>query len=358
MPNPWSGSPAGQLPWLDLFDPSALGVTRIQAMSIPGVARGRGILLSLLADKPLVDFAEFGKRSPAQSSWLYRVPGWQGPWQRMAGTLDDHIFYGESLWGVQRGAAAKGLKPILNAWHVPYDQWEVDAGGRICVMDQDGYMIPADDSEVIYLPAAHEGLLAYAGRTMRGAVELERAWIARAKNPIPALDLHETEEANLTQEERQEIVDDWAKARGDLNGSIASTPHNVEARVLGAVDPDLYIEGRNAVRLDIANFFQMPASVMDASTATASLTYVTREGDINSLDAMTIPYWCRPIEDRLSQDDIVPIGHIVRFAFAAAYTEPPGPIFTDAKQALAVITDPAVQPLVEEATTPDQEVPA
>lgn len=342
--NPWQLGSLNALVWNDLFEHVGL-LTREQALQIPGVARGRSILASLLCDKPLVSYRGSDRLDP-QPLWLYRSPGWQGPFQRMLGILDDHVFYGESLLGVKRGAASSGLKPILEAWHVPYELWEIDPAGRICVADEDGQMMPADEDEVIYIPAAHEGLLQYASRSMRGAIELEQSWIARARNPIPAIDLHETVDTGLEREERQVIVDDWAQARGDVNGAIASTPWNIEARVLGTIDPTLYIEGRNAVRLDLANFFAIPASLMDATTPSASLTYRTTASDQSAVDSMTIPYWARPIEDRLSQDDVVPAGQAVRFAWAQAYTEPPGPIVTGS--GLAPVVDAAAQHVSEQ----------
>lgn len=326
--NPYaSTSFDGHLLWTDLFGETK-SITREQALTIPGVTRGRGILLSLIADAPLLSMSRVGKTASVapdedQPRWLHTSPGWAGPYQRMARSLDDHIFYGHTLWGCVRGTVERGIAPVLRAWHIPIDDWELDPAGRICVLDEDGNMIPADESEVIYIPASHDGLLATASRTMRGAVELETSWISKATNPIPALDLHETEETNLEHDERQEIVDDWAAARRDPNGAIASTPYNIEARVLGTVDPQLFIEGRNAVRLDIANFFQLPAAVLDATTATASLTYTTQDSAESSIGAMSIPYWARPFEDRLGQDDIVPIGRSVRFGFGYQASEPP-----------------------------------
>ncbi len=350
--NPFQLGTLNPLVWNDLFDGYGLTVDRDRAMTIPGVARGRGVILSLIADKPLVDYAEpsttqpRGGRATIQPTWLYRVPGWQGPWRRMALTLDDHIFYEASLWGCRRGAAGAGggLKPILDAWHIPYDAWRVNDGGVIEVIHPEtGQFVKADEDEVIYLPGPSDGLCAHAARTLAGSADLESAWIKRAKNPIPMLDLHETQETNLEHDERQEVVDDWAQARHDPNGAIASTPFNIDARVLGNYEADMFIGARNAARLDIANFLQIPASVMDASTATASLTYTTQEGDQSSLSVMTVPYWCRPIEDRLSQDDVVPRGHIVRFSFAEAYTEPPGPIMLapNVRTAAGVIRDTA-----------------
>jgi hypothetical protein len=329
MPSPWQTGALSPIVWDDVFGLSLPQMSRDQAMTIPGVARGRGILLSLIADKPLIGYRG-SDALETQAPWTYRVPGWQGPWQRMARTLDDHIFYGMSLWGVRRGAASAGLRPILDAWHIHWDDWQIDDAGRICVIDQDGQFIPADEDEVILLPAAHEGLLTYAMRSLSGAVDLERTWIARAKNPVPMVDLHETQESGIDPDEAQALVDDWASARNDPNGAIAYSPFNLEVRALGQYSPDMFIEARNAARLDLAAFFQLPGSLLDATTATASLTYKTQEGDANSLDTLTVPYWARPIEDRLSQDDVVPAGQIVRFGWASAYTEPPGPIITSA----------------------------
>ncbi len=362
--NPWQLGSLNPLVWNDLFGGYLPTVSRLNALTIPGVARGRGIILSLIADKPLVDYHGETRsprgianiRTEEQPNWLYRVPGWQGPWRRMALTLDDHIFYEASLWGCRRGAAGAGggLKPILDAWHIHYDSWRVNDGGVIEVIDPEtGSFTAADADEVIYIPGPSEGLLQMASRTLRGSVELEDAWIKRAKNPIPMLDLHETQETNLEFDERQQVVDAWADARHDPNGAIASTPFNMEARVLGNYESDMFIGARNAARLDLANFFQIPASVMDASTATASLTYVTTEGDQNSMDAMTVPYWVRSVEDRLSQDDVVPVGHTVRFSFGEAYTEPAGPIVTSRDAAAAaLIRDPAVEPATDEQGAP------
>jgi hypothetical protein len=303
-------------------------MTRAQAMTIPGVARGRGIILSLIADKPLVDYRG-GERLDPQPTWLYRAPGWQGPYQRMARTLDDHIFNGVSLWGCTRGAGSGGLRPILEAWHIPWDDWAVDEDtGTILLLDEDAHWNPADDSEVILIPGSSEGLLAMATRTLVGAVELERTWSKRAASAIPMIDLHETIQSGITLEEAQDVVNAWATARASENGGIAYTPYSIEARALGQYSPDMFIEARNSARLDIAAFLQIPGSLLDASTATASLTYVTQEGQASSLDTLTVPYWARPIEDRLSQDDVVVIGQSVRFAWGEAYTEPQGPIVT------------------------------
>jgi phage portal protein BeeE len=97
----------------------------------------------------------------------------------------------------------------------------------------------------------------------------------------------------------------------------------------GQADAVLFIEGRNSSRLDIAAFFNLPGAILDATTATASLTYVTQEGTRTSVYDLTLPYWVRPIESRLSQDDVCAAGQSIRFDFSSLAPNQPGIITED-----------------------------
>jgi hypothetical protein len=303
---------------LSLYDETieANCVTRSQAMSIPGVYRARAILLSLIADKPLQAWTKAGL-SARQASFLYRTPGLLGPWQRMARTLDDLIFYPYSLWLTVRGEEVDGRRDILNAVHCPYDSWRINEAGLIELQDADNQWNVADEDEVILIPGPSEGLIAYASRTLRGSADLESAWVSRAKTPAPLTELHITDDVALDDDEIIATRDDWVAARRASDGAVAVTPSNIEVIDHGQADSSLFIEGRNSSRLDIAAFFNLPGAILDATTATASLTYVTQEGTRTSVYDLSLPYWVRPIEARLSQDDIVPTGQSVRFDFSS-----------------------------------------
>lgn len=317
--SPWVTGELTPMPWFDIFGNAPDLITREQALTVPSVYKARATLLSLIADKPLT--LRRGETTIESQPWLYRTPvGKGGPWQRMTWTLDDLFFYGWSLWQVVRGEPDRaGRRPILDAWRVPWEAWDFDDNGRVTVYDIDSDMfVPVGDDEVILIPGPDGiGLLGYMSRTIRGAVELERSWIKRAANPIPAIDLHETIESSIEPDEAQQVVDDWAKARSGPNGGIAYTPFQIEARALGQMSPDLFIEGRGALRLDVANFFNLPAAVLDGSPSTASLTYSTSEGKFNEVLVYSLPYWARPVEDRLSQDDIVAAGLSIKLDFSA-----------------------------------------
>lgn len=291
---------------------------REHAMTIPGVFRARAVLLSLIADKPLNAWARDAKlEGDAAPKFLGRTPGLLGPWQRMARTLDDLFFYPYSLWITQRGAERNGRRDILNAVHCPYASWRINEVDNIELRNADGGWDEADEDEVILIPGPSEGLVAYAARTLAGAGNLERAWVDRAAFPAPLTELHLTDDTQLDDDEVKQTRDAYVNARRERGGSVTVTPSNVQVIDHGAADAALFIEGRNASRLDIAAFFNLPGAILDATTAQASLTYVTQEGTRTSIYDLSLPYWVRPIESRLSQDDIVPSGQSVRFDFSS-----------------------------------------
>ena len=317
--SPFTDSQLQSVVWSEVFGTPLSIMTRADALTVPAVFKATSLLKSLIADKPLRAYRG-DDLATEQPTFLYRTDGGVSPWLRMASTLDDLVFYGYSLWLVERGAAGQ----ITSAVRCPWERWKLDAAGRILVQQApNAEPSPIDSEQVILIPGPSEGLLTLGSRTLRGALAIEGSWVARAQNPIPQIELHQTEDSGITAAEAKQLVSDWNAARA--SGATAFTPFNVQANALGQVSPDLFTEGRNNNRLDIAQFFNLPASLLDASLSTASLTYSTQEGGRNDLLDYSLPYWLRPIEGRLSQDDIVPASQRVAFDLASLITIPQDP---------------------------------
>ena len=320
--SPWQTGQLQQIIWSDIFGTEAALISRAEAMTIPAVAKARQILVSTIAKFPLVAMDTDGVVSPSHE-WLQSTDGEVSPWHRMAWTIDDLIFYGWSLWGIERDAAGE----IVKADRCPIERWEVDPDGQVRI---DGNV--AEEGSCVLIPGPFEGLLKVGSRTLKGGAKLEASWVGKATNPIPAIELHATTDDPLEQDEVVAMVNTWADARSDVNGAIAFTPHNVQAIAHGSAEPSLLIEGRNFLRIDIGAFLGIPAALMDASLSTASLTYSTQEGQRNEFADFTLPYWIEPIQQRLSLDDIVPAGERIRFDLTDLLTTTPvptGPITED-----------------------------
>jgi hypothetical protein len=315
-----------KLVWSDLFDAAPTVISREEALTLPAVVKARAVLTGQVSRWPLVCRDATGAPVAVQPAWLQRTAGEVSPFHRMVLTVDDLIFMGWSLWGVERDAPSiEGT--IVEAERIAPERWQMTADGEIRVDDE-----PVEEWQVLLIPGPQTGLLDFGARTMRGGIELERSWIKRARNPIPAINLQEVEDGRTTPEEAAETVTAWAKARDDDNGAVAFTPFGIKVEALGEINAQLFVEGRNYFRLDVAAFLNLQGSILDATTATASLTYTTQEGSRSEFASITLPYWMGAIEGRLSQDDVVPAGQSVRFDLSDAFAATPavtGPITED-----------------------------
>jgi hypothetical protein len=310
--SPWSEGELNKFVWSDVYGLDVVKVTRKEAMSVPAVSASRNRIVQL-ADRPLTALSASGNVTK-NHSWLYRTDTAVTPWMRMAATFDDWVFYGESLWVLQRGAKPEGsaYAPILDAVHVPYDRWRVDMFGQILIDDE-----PVDSDSVIYFPGPFEGLLHVAPEAIRAAKALERAWASRVRNPTPTVILEEVNEGDVTTKQANKYVRAVSAALRDPDGAVFFVPASIRLRLESESGIDVLEGARNAVRIDIANFLNLNASALDGAKPQSSLTYETQETETQELHDR-LAFWTAPLEHRLSMDDVVPRGTRVRFDFATS----------------------------------------
>jgi len=319
LASPLAEGSLAQLTVSDLFpgvDFDSLPLSRAEAMRVPAVAKARNLLTSTIAPLPLRVLDKDGLVAE-QPRWTSRTDS-ISPLHRMIWTVDDMLFLGAAIWRVTRGS--DGYPLTMD--RVPPEQWTITNG---CILI-DGEEV--DESEVVYIPGPHEGLLSLASRTIRGGRDLELAWTARVSQPIPAMELRQTnDQTDLTREDVQGILDTWAKARKSPNGAVGFVPYGYELIDHGSTDAALFEEGRNAVRTDIGAFTNISAALLDAAVSESSLTYQTQEGQRSEYLTFGAPMWMDPIAHRLSMDDVVSSGRRVRFDSAdliAATASPTG----------------------------------
>ena len=285
-------------------------VTRLSALQIPALKKARGLLVTTIAGLPL---REYEAEVEVDQPWLRNSKTGISPWHRTAFLLDDILFYDWAALAVERDKAGQ----ITDAVRVPFERWSVDENtGRVRV---DGRFVSAE--QIVLIPGSGDGgILAAGASTIKGARALERAWIGRAQNPIPLVELHQLTDEGLTDgsvdpddDEIGDLIDAWAAARISPNGAVGFTDNRVEVRVHGTVQTNLFEEGRNAIVLDIARLTSVPASILDGSQSEASLTYSTSEGKRNDFIDYSLPALLAPIEARLSLDDVSGPGRVIRF---------------------------------------------
>lgn len=308
----------------DLFNGVEFPLTREDAMRVPSVAKARNLLAPLIGRQPLVALDNTGVLPPnKQPSFLYRTdtpiisPALMWTW-----VVDDLIFQGASLLLTKRGT--DGFP--LSLERLDPSRWTITNGGFM--VDEQPVREGAGGT-VIYIPGFVDALLEVGSRTIRQAKDIEDAVAGRARNPIPTVVLRHTDsDVELDQGEVAEIVEKYIRNRRDPDGTVVFLPNGLEMEALGGQETDFAIQARNAVRTDVGGYMGIPASVMDSSLATASLTYTTTEGNRNAFYDQAVPLYTGPIAHRLSQDDVVPRGQRVRFDLSELYAAIPTPTDT------------------------------
>lgn len=296
-------------------------VTRAEAMTVPALIRARGILM-VIASQPLVAYRGT-ERLQRQPAWLSRTDTSVSPQARIVATMDDLIFYGEALWFVARNGSQ-----ITDAVRIPFEKWRVSTDptrvGELEInISPDVWAPVTDPKSVIHFRSFQEGLCTIGAQSIRAARDIQRSVAARAKSPVPMLDLHITDDVELSKDEKDELRADWTRARQSPDGATAITPYNVEAKPLGSGDAnDFLTAARNNSRLDVANALQLPASLLEGSTSTASLTYSTSEGKRSELKDYGLALWAGIFDARLSMDDVTAAGTSIRFDFSDLTTTP------------------------------------
>lgn len=300
--SPWA-SP-NHLVTIDTPDNRPLTVNRQLAMSVPAVARARGLIVGGIARCPL-EARQKGKRIDNQPLWMTRTDGMQSPAFRMTWTIDDLFFHGWSCWGLERDYQGN----VIRADRIPYHLWDVDAEGVIRV---NGTV--AKPTEVCLIPGPNEGLLNYASETIRHAAQLQGLAVRYAETPAAQILLKQVKGQPLKNEDIRALIDGWADARRGKNGGVAFANESIDVQEMGKADSDLLVQGRNAAAIDIARATGVPAMMLDAGTAgTGTVTYRSQVSrNLELVDYALAPFMAA-IAARMGLDDMVPRGTAVAF---------------------------------------------
>lgn len=306
LASPWTPTPSHLESWVwaDLYgDPTLYPLTRAEAMSVAPLARARHLIVGTAARLPIRVYRG-AELVPAQPSWIDRTDRPASPFHRMLWTFDDLLFYGWSLWQLERGDTGA----VLAAQRIPYEFWNFDESGLIMV----GGQYPARPDLLCLIPGFHEGLLEFAKRAIRHGSNLVAGADRAAETPTPNIELHATGDAPMTDDDIAALVSSWAKARRGANGGVAYTNQAIDVKEHGAHAENLLIEGRNAAAVDIARSCGIPAAMIDADSG-GSLTYSNVEGrNREFIDYGLAPY-LSAVSARLGMDDICPHGQRVAY---------------------------------------------
>lgn len=293
--------------WPDV-DPDELGellpLTRSTAMRVPPIAKARHMIVTAIAGLPLVP-----ERHVENMPALLRRLDPGRPNVITIGYMVDAMFFHGRAWLLMLGRDTMTDRPLGLRW-VPEESLDFDDNGRPVKLD--GRPVDADD--LVLVEHINEGVLSpSAGLTIRRATRADAAAARAMDNPVPSVELHQTQGDALDDEAIDGLIKRWADARRGRNGGVAYTSPSIEAKMHGQAPEQLLINGRNASALDCARVAGVPAWAVDASVAGSSLTYSNVPSRSRELLDYCLRGYLDAIAGRLALDDITPRGQALRF---------------------------------------------
>jgi HK97 family phage portal protein len=286
--------------------------SREEAMSIPTIARARGIICSSIAATPIIlrDRSTGVRIDPPRviNTPDPRVPGsaiyvW---------TAEDILFTGFAFWRIlELYADTFRVRRVERIAPTRIGTFLNDNGTEVLYYTIDGNRIPETGvGSVVVFYGNDEGLLNRAGTTIRAGAELERAATMYAREPMPTMIL-KSNGASLPPDRIAKLLESWGQAR--RNRSTAFLNADVTLDAVGFDPEKMQLNAaRNYISTELSRAIGIPAYFTDAPTG-SSMTYSNATlAKQNLLDFSLIPIMTS-IEERLSMPDFVSSTTVARF---------------------------------------------
>jgi HK97 family phage portal protein len=286
--------------------------SREEAMSIPTIARARGIICSSIAATPIIlrDRSTGVRIDPPRviNTPDPRVPGsaiyvW---------TAEDILFTGFAYWRIlELYADTFRVRRVERIAPTRIGTFLNDNGTEVLYYTIDGNRIPETGlGSVVVFYGNDEGLLNRSGTTIRAGAELERAATMYAREPMPTMIL-KSNGASLPPDRIAKLLESWGQAR--RNRSTAFLNADVTLDAVGFDPEKMQLNAaRNYIATELSRAIGIPAYFTDAPTG-SSMTYSNATlAKQNLLDFSLIPIMTS-IEERLSMPDFTPSSQVARF---------------------------------------------
>jgi HK97 family phage portal protein len=286
--------------------------SREEAMSVPTIARARGIICSSIAATPIIlrDRSTGVRIDPPRviNTPDPRVPGsaiyvW---------TAEDILFTGFAFWRIlELYADTFRIRRVERIAPTRMGTFLNDNGTEVLYYTIDGNRIPETGvGSVVVFYGNDEGLLNRAGTTIRAGAELERAATMYAREPMPTMVL-KSNGASLPADRISKLLESWGQAR--RNRSTAFLNADVTLDAVGFDPEKLQLAAaRSHISTELSRAIGIPAYFTDSPTG-SSMTYSNATLAKQSLlDFSLIPIMTS-IEERLSMPDFTPSSQVARF---------------------------------------------
>jgi len=300
------------------------------ALQVPSVAKCRNLICGIVAGIPLELYKKSTGEELGSPVWLEQPDYRQPRSVTISYTVQSLLFYQVAYWEVTDVYALDG-RPSRFAW-VQNDRVTVKLNKYNTEVDY--YMVNNERrpdngvGSIVTFQSLNPGVLVSGARTIRAALDIERAASVAAATPIPSGHIKNSG-ADLPEPVVQGLLASWKAARASRSTAYLTSTLDYIPTQFSPKDM-MYTDAIQSASTQIARLMNVPAYMLSAD-ANASMTYQNILDARKEFFAYTLAPFVCAIEDRLSMNDITANGNMVRFAVNETFLR------VDATERLATI---------------------
>jgi HK97 family phage portal protein len=284
----------------------------VSALQVPTVSKCRQLICGTIAGIPLELYKKSTGEELGSPVWLEQPDIRQPRSVTMAYTVQSLLFYQIAYWEVTATYSDDG-RPARFAW-VANERVTPKLNERNTLVEYytvDHEVRPMSGiGSLVTFQSLQPGVLATGGRTIRAALDLEKAAAIAAQTPIPS-GFIKNNGADLPENQVQGILASWKAARNSRGTAFLTSTLDYQTTSFSPAEM-MYDTAKQSLSTEICRLMNVPA-YMASSDANKSMTYQNVLDARKEFYAYTLaPYVCA-IEDRLSMDDITNANNFVRF---------------------------------------------
>ena len=306
------------------------GIDLPSALQVPTVSKCRQLICGTIAGIPLELYNKRTGEELGSPIWLDQPDIRQPRSVTIAYTVQSLLFYQVAYWEVTATYSDDG-RPARFAW-VANERVSPKLNERNTLVEYytvDHEVRPMSGvGSLITFQSLQPGVLGTGAKTIRAALDLEKAAAIAAQTPVPS-GFIKNSGADLPEAQVQGILASWKAARNSRGTAYLTSTLDYSTTSFSPAEM-MYDSAKQSLSTEICRLMNVPA-YMASSDANKSMTYQNVLDARKEFYAYTLaPYVCA-IEDRLSMDDITNANNVVRFASDETFLR------ADATARLAVI---------------------
>jgi len=297
----------------DAFSYQDTSIDLASALSVPSVSKCRNLICGIVAGIPLELYKKSTGEQLGSPVWLEQPDERQPRSVTIAYTVQSLLFNAVAYWEVTAVYSDDG-RPARFAW-VANERVTPRFNTRnteIIGYAVDGAERPMNGvSSLITFQSLNPAVLVSGARTIRAALDIQRAAAVAAATPIPSGHIKNSG-ADLPESVVQGLLASWKAARSSRSTAYLTSTLEYVPTQFSPKDM-MYTEAIQSQSTEVSRLMNVPAYMLSAD-ANASMTYQNILDARKEFFAYTLAPFVCAIEDRLSMNDITANGNMVRFA--------------------------------------------